>query len=99
MTCRLIMQFSHDYLQELFTRADPYHGSRTLAGVMIRILEGPPSRPSDEQTCSRMTSRWRDICHSCWNRAPSSRPSIMDIVNEIEAKMVCPSSLQYSVLD
>lgn len=77
---------------ELFTRADPYDGTRTLATLMSRILKGPPIRPSDEQSCSRMTSCWWDICHSCWRRAPSSRPSIMDIVNEIETKMsyLCP---------
>ncbi|KAL4073702.1 kinase-like domain-containing protein [Scleroderma citrinum] len=74
--------------QELFTRAVPYYGIETLAGVMRRILHGPPDRPTDEQTCSRMSIHWWNICYSCWNRDPSSRPSIMEIINKFEEKMI-----------
>ncbi|KAG6333052.1 hypothetical protein ID866_6041 [Astraeus odoratus] len=50
----------------------------------------PPDRPSDENTCSRMSDDWWSICRRCWDYEPSSRPSIETILNEIEQKIVSP---------
>ena len=70
------------YLQELFTRKSPFSGLNT-SRITSRILEGPPHRPSDEETCSRMTNRWWELSFSCWNPYPSLRPAMSDIINKI----------------
>ncbi|KAG6332372.1 hypothetical protein ID866_6720 [Astraeus odoratus] len=40
---------------ELFTAQPPFHNIRRLRELFCRILQGPPDRPSDFVTCSRMT--------------------------------------------
>jgi len=66
--------------QELFTQEPPYHNIRDTRGVIQRILQGQPDRPTDETTHGRMTDQWWEICCLCWKRDESSRPLISDIV-------------------
>ncbi|KAG6329229.1 hypothetical protein ID866_9859, partial [Astraeus odoratus] len=70
-------------VQELFTRQPPYSAIHDMRGVITRILQGPPNRPSDESTCSRMTDQWWEICTLCWTRDESLRPPVSVILKEI----------------
>ncbi|KAG6328556.1 hypothetical protein ID866_10532 [Astraeus odoratus] len=47
-------------------------------------MEGPPHRPSPEDTCSRMTDGWWNISSSCWESDPKLRPSTSSLVENIE---------------
>ncbi|KAG6329102.1 hypothetical protein ID866_9987 [Astraeus odoratus] len=67
---------------ELFTRRPPYDDARDTRGVIHRILKGPPNRPSDESTRSRMTDPWWEMCSLCWE-PESVRPPVADIVKKI----------------
>ncbi|KAG6328297.1 hypothetical protein ID866_10792, partial [Astraeus odoratus] len=68
---------------ELFTRTNPYdHISKST--LKTRIIEGPPDRPSPEDTCSRMTEGWWNISSSCWESDPKLRPSTSSLVENIE---------------
>ncbi|KAG6331755.1 hypothetical protein ID866_7336 [Astraeus odoratus] len=69
---------------ELFTRSPPYSDIRDIRSVIRRILEGPPSRPTDESTCFRMTDAWWEICTSCWERSEASRPPISCIAEKVK---------------
>ncbi|KAI6127878.1 kinase-like domain-containing protein [Pisolithus croceorrhizus] len=51
-----------------------------FTAVLLGILTGPPERPSEEDTCFRMTDEWWALCSRCWTREPSSRISISDSV-------------------
>ncbi|KAG6327992.1 hypothetical protein ID866_11097 [Astraeus odoratus] len=55
---------------ELFTRENPFPGIKTVRGLLLRILQGPPERPSDESTCSRMTQEWWSVCCLAGKRNP-----------------------------
>ncbi|KAI6124891.1 kinase-like domain-containing protein [Pisolithus croceorrhizus] len=59
---------------ELFTRKDPFHCCRGRAAIS-RIMKGPPDRPTDDDTCSRMTEEWWKLLSSCWRAAPRSHPT------------------------
>ena len=50
---------------------------------MAAIIQGPPTRPSEEETLSRLTNDWWDICSSCWNRQPVLRPPMSAVVKSI----------------
>ncbi|KAI6046957.1 kinase-like domain-containing protein [Pisolithus marmoratus] len=69
---------------ELFSREDPFPEANKDVPIMRRISKGPPSRPSDELTCFRLSDRWWSVCLECWNPEPSARPMIKDIVAKIE---------------
>ncbi|KAI6010923.1 kinase-like domain-containing protein [Pisolithus orientalis] len=70
-------------LLELFTREVPFH-QYTRNAIMRKMYRmETPDRPSDEQTCSRLTDQWWDICRQCWNVEPSSRPMISDVLQII----------------
>ncbi|KAL4079173.1 kinase-like domain-containing protein [Scleroderma citrinum] len=79
---------------ELFTRMPPYHDVRDTRSIMLRITDGPPSRPSNESTCSRMTEMWWEVCTQCWERNESLRSPISDIVKKIMT--ITPVSRQQS---
>jgi len=69
-------------LQELFICKDPFYNIHPKASLFVLIIRGHlPDRPSDEDTHSRMTSIWWDICCRCWNRSPSSRPTMATLVD------------------
>ncbi|KIM52879.1 hypothetical protein SCLCIDRAFT_1223382 [Scleroderma citrinum Foug A] len=68
---------------ELFTGMPPYHDVHDTRSIMDCITKGPPSRPSNEFTCSRMTDPWWEVCKLCWTRNESSRPPIADIAKNI----------------
>lgn len=72
---------------ELFTRRIPFHDRQTIKSLFTRIRQGPPDRPSDEETHFRLTNQWWDMCSSCWNRDPSLRPTMSDIVRTVK-KMI-----------
>ena len=80
---RLIAEF----LQELFTREDPFHPFFGVT-VMKKILEAPPDRPSAENTRFRLTDEWWGICSKCWHSDPPMRPTMSQVAKEIE-KIVC----------
>ncbi|KAI6123747.1 kinase-like domain-containing protein [Pisolithus croceorrhizus] len=65
---------------ELLTSKVPYHGLKTITSVLFGILQGPPERPSNVDTCFRMTDEWWELCSRCWTREPSSRISMSDSV-------------------
>ena len=79
-------------------RRIPFHDVRNVVGVTQRILQGPPDRPSNEETRSRMTKRWWDMCSSCWNREPSLRPTMLHIVQKI-GKVVCSSHFMFFIIE
>lgn len=69
---------------ELFTRKDPFHDVRNgVHAIMIRVMKGPPNRPSDADTCYRMTEQWWNIFLSCWNHDASKRPTISQVLSHI----------------
>ncbi|KAG6330032.1 hypothetical protein ID866_9059 [Astraeus odoratus] len=70
---------------ELFTREIPFAKFRIEIIAIQIIMNGAPGRPSDASTCSRMTDDWWDICLLCWQRDPSSRPTMSEIVRRIVA--------------
>lgn len=71
-------------LLELFTRQKPFHQFNSSKTVTARILHyKTPDRPSDEETCSRLTDEWWAICQECWNPEPSSRPTITHVLEVI----------------
>lgn len=71
---------------ELFTRKPPHHDIPDTRKVILRILNGPPTRPTDQSTCSRLTDDWWELCSLCW-KDESSRPPISNIVSRIESAM------------
>ncbi|KIM68464.1 hypothetical protein SCLCIDRAFT_105575 [Scleroderma citrinum Foug A] len=78
-----------EFLQELFTREDPFYPLRG-AVIMRKIMVGPPDRPSAENTCSRLTDEWWGICSKCWHSDPSMRPTMLQVAKKIE-QIVCSS--------
>ena len=80
-------EFNNGYLtmfQELLSRKKPFHDAHNVQCILFQILCGPPGRPDDECTCSRMTEAWWKLCNLCWKRDPSSRPEISKLVVMIE---------------
>ncbi|KAI6147326.1 kinase-like domain-containing protein [Pisolithus tinctorius] len=71
---------------ELFTRKPPYHDIPDTRNVIARILDGPPARPTDQSTCSRLTDEWWEIFSLCW-KDESSRSAISDIASKIQSVM------------
>lgn len=68
---------------ELFTRKTPFHRFRGRA-AMTRILKGPPDRPTDDDTCFRLTEEWWRLLSSCWNSEPRLRPTMPYIIEIID---------------
>jgi len=52
--------------------------------VLTRIVQGPPERPNDKASLSRLTDEWWNICNLCWEQEPSKRSSISGISRELE---------------
>ncbi|KIM53149.1 hypothetical protein SCLCIDRAFT_139595, partial [Scleroderma citrinum Foug A] len=73
---------------ELFTREDPFHPINGTIPILMRILKGPPDRPSAENTRSRLTDEWWCICSECWYSNPSMRPTMLQVAKKIE-QIVC----------
>lgn len=75
-------------MQELFTRKRPFYYLIGLNALISKVMRGHvPERPSIEDTCSRMSNMWWNMCTRCWEFDPSLRPTIAHIVEQIE-KMV-----------
>ena len=85
-------------MQELFIRDVPFVGLSKVGAIMARILRGPPDRPSEEDTCHRLTDEWWDVCSACCNPEPSLRPTMSRIVDMITA-IVCLSHVTWLVVD
>ena len=75
---------STELLQELFTHEDPFHPTTDMTAIMVKILNGPPCRPSAENTCFRLTDEWWSMFGECWNMEPSLRPSMVEVTKKIE---------------
>lgn len=74
---------------ELFTRERPFH-SLTIKAVNSGVMRGmTPTRPSREETYSRLTDPWWDICVKCWEYEPASRPTIEDVLEKIIHECEC----------
>ncbi|KAL4064746.1 kinase-like domain-containing protein [Scleroderma yunnanense] len=73
---------------ELFTRQEPFHDISSIPRIVVRIVNGLPSRPSVESTCDRLTDTWWKICMRCWQQDPALRPSASDITFEIEGRLM-----------
>ncbi|KIM61207.1 hypothetical protein SCLCIDRAFT_122536, partial [Scleroderma citrinum Foug A] len=69
---------------ELFTHEDPFHLINGTAAIMMKILKGPPDRPSAENTCFHLTDEWWDMCSECWHSDPSMRPTMLQVAKKIE---------------
>ncbi|KAL4067213.1 kinase-like domain-containing protein [Scleroderma yunnanense] len=78
---------------ELFTGKLPFHDISQTQGVIIRIMKGPPDRPSGESTYFRMTDKWWAVCLRCWTVVPS-RPQISQIVDKINEIPKEPQGIQ-----
>ncbi|KAI6045342.1 kinase-like domain-containing protein [Pisolithus marmoratus] len=83
---------------ELFTGKVPYHRLKTVTALLFGILEGPPERPSDEDSNSRMTDEWWTLCSCCWTREPSSRISMSDSVKLIGKLLAPPQDIIIAVM-
>ncbi|KIM60729.1 hypothetical protein SCLCIDRAFT_1216613 [Scleroderma citrinum Foug A] len=70
---------------ELFTREFPFSAISSTLAVLLRVMQGPPDRPSPESTCLRLMDEWWSICLACWNRDPSARPPMSKILTAIKA--------------
>ncbi|KAI6010017.1 kinase-like domain-containing protein [Pisolithus marmoratus] len=69
---------------ELFTRAVPFPNCRSPARVLSRLIMGKlPPRPAEQSTQFRLTDGWWEICTSCWERDPASRPAVKDIIEKV----------------
>ncbi|KAG6329038.1 hypothetical protein ID866_10051 [Astraeus odoratus] len=69
---------------ELFTCQEPFSSvSSVPSRVMLRILNGPPDRPTIESTCFRMNNEWWNMCSECWHKNPSLRPDMLRILRDI----------------
>ncbi|KAI6142836.1 kinase-like domain-containing protein [Pisolithus tinctorius] len=79
---------------ELFTRKLPYHDRVNITSIQLRIILGPPVRPSDEDTLDRMTDNWWDVCSRCLRMDPSSRIKAGDVVKG--TRELPPSAFQGS---
>lgn len=66
-------------MQELFTAKHPFHTQRLIR----QMMQGPPNRPTRQETYSRLTNKWWQICSSCWKLDPSLRPSMSELVEAI----------------
>lgn len=70
-------------------RKIPFHscrnGGAVMAAVMAVVIRGPPTRPSEGETLTRLTDDWWNICSSCWNRQPVLRPPMSAVVKSISA--------------
>ncbi|KIO14138.1 hypothetical protein M404DRAFT_120377, partial [Pisolithus tinctorius Marx 270] len=76
---------------ELFTRAAPFRDCRNPGSVFGRLLKWKlPPRPAEESTQFRLTDTWWEICISCWERYPSLRPTMKDILAHVKRAIVCP---------
>ncbi|KAI6094887.1 kinase-like domain-containing protein [Pisolithus sp. B1] len=73
---------------ELFTRAVPFSDCHTVGGVIAKLMNGRlPPHPTEEAAQFRLTDAWWEICLSCWEHDPSSRPVMKDIAEKIQATM------------
>ncbi|KAG6326625.1 hypothetical protein ID866_12464, partial [Astraeus odoratus] len=68
---------------ELFTRRVPFHDRQSMADTARAVVEGQPERPGIEDTYSRFTDGWWNLCCSCWNRNILLRPSMSVVVTRI----------------
>lgn len=68
--------------QEVLTRNIPYFEQSRDILVMHSIIQGklpsfPENQPQDEQAL-------RSICNECWDKDPKTRPTMSDLLAEIE---------------
>lgn len=68
---------------ELFTRERPFHPLKRTNVRNIVCRGEIPARPSREETHSRLTDPWWDICLKSWKFEPVSRPTIADVLEDI----------------
>ncbi|KAI6130691.1 kinase-like domain-containing protein [Pisolithus croceorrhizus] len=83
---------------ELFTRTIPFPDRRGPVQVIAMLTKRKlPPRPALESTRFRVTDSWREICLPCWESDPPSRPTMKDIMEKVEASIVCTGQF-YQVL-
>jgi len=88
-----------EFLQELCTREDPFHPISGTASIVMRILKGPPDRPSAENTYFPFTDEWWGIFSECWHSKPLSRPTMFQVANKIEQTVRSSPDLRLSVIN
>ncbi|KAG6329715.1 hypothetical protein ID866_9375 [Astraeus odoratus] len=74
---------------ELFTRTNPFHHIRGGVQIMMRILNGPPDRPSVEDTSSRLTDQWWNVLTLCWERESNQRPKMSQFTEALNHLVCC----------
>ena len=88
-----------ELLQELFTREDPFHPISGTAPIVMRMLKGPPDRPSPENTRFCLTDEWWSICSECWHADPSKRPTMSQVAKKIVQIVRSSPDTWLSVID
>ncbi|KAI6142846.1 kinase-like domain-containing protein [Pisolithus tinctorius] len=69
---------------ELFTAEVPHHNLAEGPAIVSRILWKPPDRPSNKDTCARMTDEWWELISRCVRMEPSSRIEMLDVIEKIK---------------
>ncbi|KAI6006311.1 kinase-like domain-containing protein [Pisolithus orientalis] len=69
---------------ELFTAKVPHRNLAERPAIVSRILCKPPGRPSNKDTCARMTDEWWELISRCVRMEPSSRIEMLDAIEKIK---------------
>lgn len=71
---------------ELFTRKHPFRECHNTSAVIRMLITGKlPPRPAAELSGFPLTDAWWKICTSCWEFAPSSRPTMEHVTKQVKA--------------
>ncbi|EJD05032.1 uncharacterized protein FOMMEDRAFT_105270 [Fomitiporia mediterranea MF3/22] len=73
-------------LYELLSRNMPYAHLRREAQVIPAIMQGElPHRPASFNEWPHSRKLLWDICQSCWHKDPKARPTMNDVVKQLES--------------
>jgi len=77
---------------EVFTRKMPFPNVRSEGNVICRILSGErPQRPMEATSLGLSDTVW-SIMEQCWRADPPARPSMTDVIAQLEDEWCFPSS-------
>ncbi|KAJ8077723.1 hypothetical protein PM082_002156 [Marasmius tenuissimus] len=78
---------------ELFTHVHPFPQIKHSLEVMMNVAKGEnPERPTEERVVERgLDDKMWQLMTECWNREPSARPGIEEVLASLEGQMVKPS--------
>ncbi|KAI5119294.1 hypothetical protein M0805_008209 [Coniferiporia weirii] len=71
---------------ETLTETVPYSRIPRDVQVLIRIVQGElPTRPQSRGEWPPYKETLWELCESCWDKVPTKRPSVSDIVSKLKA--------------